>query len=71
MAARFGHLRAVNILLKHGARFDVRDNDGWTALHSSIQGGEPLIARALIETIKASKDKQQQASAVSRLIVHS
>jgi ankyrin repeat protein len=61
MAARFGNLRAVTILLKHGARFDVRDNDGWTALHSSILGGEPLIARALVEAIRTSNDKQQSS----------
>jgi Ankyrin repeats (many copies) len=60
MAARFGHPKAAKTLIDYGARYDVKDNDGWLALHSSIQGGLPEIAAAIVEAIKTSKERQQQ-----------
>lgn len=48
-AARFGHLRMVDLLLARGAPIDARNLAGATALYVAAEGGHTEIARKLIE----------------------
>ena len=35
----------VEFLVDHGARMDIRDNEGWTALHAAASCGSVEIAQ--------------------------
>lgn len=60
IASRLGHRRAVDILIEFGARLDIKDNEGWIALHSSVGSADPQIAKTIINTVKTAKQQQQQ-----------
>lgn len=48
-AIMLGHLEAVRVLLRHGARVDVRDRRGWNALHWAVLSGNCEMAREVLE----------------------
>lgn len=39
----------VAALIKHGAKLDATDNNGWTALHHALSDGKSMLASILIE----------------------
>ena len=47
-AAAAGHSKVVELLLKHGADPNVREQDGYTPLHAAAQNGDVEIIRTLI-----------------------
>src|SRR5690606_11265595 len=47
-AAVIGNLKAVKILLDHGADTDLPDNDGKTALYQAVQGGHLEVVKVLL-----------------------
>jgi ankyrin repeat protein len=64
VAANRGNSEAVSMLLKHGANFNARDESRRTALHHSVQFGEPkneitmglFLLLPTITTIMSAKD---------------
>ncbi|EPS40260.1 hypothetical protein H072_5924 [Dactylellina haptotyla CBS 200.50] len=48
LAAFLGHVFTVEVLLKHGARIDARENEGNTPLFVSIMGGSTEVTKLLI-----------------------
>ena len=48
-AAQEGHVRAIGVLVRHGARVDGRSNTGLTALHQAVHPGQLKAVAALLE----------------------
>lgn len=48
-ATRHGHRETVALLLRAGARIDLADTRGWTALHTAVAEGEVDLARLLLD----------------------
>ena len=48
-ASRFGHLKVVQLLLKHHADVNVVDGKIWTPLHHASCMGHPKVVRILLE----------------------
>lgn len=42
IAAANGYVQATELLLEGGARMDLRDSDGWQALHAAACWGQVL-----------------------------
>lgn len=49
VAAEYGHLSVIELLIRKGARLDLRDNKGHTALHRAASRGHTETVRALIQ----------------------
>lgn len=49
VAAEYGHLSIIEVLLQRGARLHLQDNKGHTALHKAASRGHTEIVRALIK----------------------
>lgn len=47
-AASRGNLEAVRVLLQSGAKHDLQDNDGWTALHCAAEVNAGPVIQALL-----------------------
>jgi hypothetical protein len=62
-AARAGHWRVVELLVKRGANVLAQDATGDTALHWAVRRGRALATRALVVTTQ-EHEAQQDAAAV-------
>ena len=49
IAASFGLAKIVRLLLSSGADVNVKDRDGWTALHWAAQNGHSAVVQLLLE----------------------
>ena len=49
-AAVEGAVEAVCVLLQHGADTEIRDEEGWTALHHACRAGQPLVVEVLLRS---------------------
>ena len=47
-ASRYGHVKIVDILLKHGAFIDSQTHDGWTALCYAVYHNDLVIVEKLL-----------------------
>lgn len=45
IAAANGYVQATELLLEGGARMDLRDSDGWQALHAAACWGQVLESK--------------------------
>lgn len=67
VAAEHGQLSVIELLIRKGARLDLRDNKGHTALHRASSKGHTDIVRALTKagapnyTLDAQNEKSQPA----------
>ncbi|XP_070564461.1 uncharacterized protein [Ptychodera flava] len=50
-----GHLDIAQVLIKHGARINAMDKNGWTPLHHAVYEGHVPIIKLLLES-KAATD---------------
>ncbi len=48
-AAGNGHTDCVEYLIQNGAKLDLKDEDGWTALHYAALGGHLEVMKKLVE----------------------
>ncbi|KAI9015599.1 ankyrin repeat-containing domain protein, partial [Hyaloraphidium curvatum] len=53
LAAQEGHIEVVRRLLRHGARVDAVDTDGWVPLHAAAQNGHLTCVELLLDAHKA------------------
>ncbi|CAH1262318.1 PPP1R27 [Branchiostoma lanceolatum] len=49
-AALDGNIDFVKLLVRHGAKVNCQDEDGWTPLHAAVAEGHPQVARFLLRS---------------------
>lgn len=50
MACKLGHTDVVGVLVRHGAKVDLQDNEGETALHVAARGGFVGCVKLLVKS---------------------
>lgn len=56
-AAMEGHSAAARLLISSGAALDLKDKDGWTALHHAAKRGQKEVVDLLLARAKAGYDE--------------
>ena len=54
-AARCGHIESVRALLAAGARADIEDSGGATALHHAARHGKRNVVELLLESVEVDR----------------
>ena len=57
----------VELLLERGARMDVQDEDGWTALHSACHYKWPAVAKVLVQRAHSTSSAEECSAFTSIL----
>jgi ankyrin repeat protein len=52
LAAELGNIDAVATLIRHGAKTELVDHQGFTVLHHAVKAGNPELVRWLLENAK-------------------
>jgi ankyrin repeat protein len=61
-AAYSGNLERCAMLLRHGARINTKDKEGWSALAYAIRGGQPAVVQFLCSRGADISDSLRHAS---------
>jgi len=60
LSAWFGRTQMVRRLVKHGAKVNMPNNNGYSALHMAVQGDHPATARVLVAQLHANVNQENK-----------